>query len=172
MRNAIGRLIGAYERRENGRRRWGLNAGMTLLELMLAVALLALLAVIAVPMYRGQADRANTARAVSDIGQIALEIDRYRLARDAPPDSLDQLSVKPPLDPWGRPYEYLNFTGLDNNGKGKMRKDRNLVPINTEYDLYSRGPDGDTKPPLTAKPSQDDIVRANDGGYIGKADDY
>lgn len=145
---------------------------MTLLELMLAVALLGLLAVIAVPMYRGQADRANTARAVSDIGQIALEIDRYRLAHDSSPDSLDQLSTKAPLDPWGRPYEYLSFQGLDNAGKAKMRKDRNLVPINTEYDLYSRGPDGDTKPPLTAKPSQDDIVRANDGGYIGKADGY
>lgn len=147
-------------------------AGFTLLELMAALAVLGVLAAIAVPLYRGQVDRANTARAVSDIGLIALEIDRYRLARDNPPDSLDQLSFKAPLDPWGRPYEFLNFAGLDNSGKGKMRKDRNLVPINTEYDLYSRGPDGDTKPPLTAQPSHDDIVRANDGGYIGKADDY
>jgi len=147
-------------------------AGYTLLELMFAIAVLGLLTAVAVPLYRNQADRANTAHAVSDIGQIAMEIQRYVLAHDAPPDSLNQLSISVPLDPWGRPYEYLSFQTLDNNGKGKMRKDRNLVPINTEYDLYSRGPDGDTKPPLTAQPSRDDIVLANDGGYIGKADDY
>lgn len=147
-------------------------AGYTLLELMFAIAVLGLLTAVAVPLYRNQADRANTAHAVADIGQISMEIQRYVLAHDAPPDSLGQLSIQVPLDPWGRPYEYLSFQTLDNNGKGKMRKDRNLVPINTEYDLYSRGPDGDTKPPLTAKPSRDDIVLANDGGYIGKADDY
>jgi general secretion pathway protein G len=154
------------------RRRCASACGFTLLELMAAMAIVGVLAAVGVPIYRAQVDRASTARAVADIGQIALEIDRFRLARDAPPDSLDQLSVKAPLDPWGRPYEFLSFESLDNAGKGKMRKDRNLVPINTEYDLYSRGPDGDTKPPLTAQPSRDDIVRANDGGYIGKADDY
>jgi general secretion pathway protein G len=49
------------------------------------------------------------------------------------------------------------------------RKDRFLVPINSRYDLYSRGPDGDSRPPLTALPSRDDIVMANDGGFIGLA---
>ena len=53
-----------------------------------------------------------------------------------------------------------------------MRKDKNLVPINSEYDLYSLGPDGDSMPPLTAKPSRDDIVMANDGKYIGPVEDY
>jgi general secretion pathway protein G len=147
-------------------------AGYTLLELMFAIAVLGLLTAVAVPLYRNQADRANTAHAVSDIGQISMEIQRYVLAHDAPPDSLGQLSIQVPLDPWGRPYAFLSFQNLTNAGKGKMRKDRNLVPINTEYDLYSLGPDGDTKPPLTAPQSKDDIVLANDGGYIGKADDY
>jgi general secretion pathway protein G len=146
--------------------------GVTLLELMVAVALLAILAVIAVPLYRTQADRAYTAHAVGDIGQISLEVERFRLANDRPPDSLANLSIRLPLDPWGRPYEYLSFQNLGNGGAGKVRKDHNLHPINSEYDLYSRGPDGDTKPPLTAAPSRDDIVRANDGGFIGKAADY
>jgi general secretion pathway protein G len=46
------------------------------------------------------------------------------------------------------------------------------VPINTDFDLYSVGPDGNTQPPLTAPVSRDDIVRANDGRFIGKAEDY
>jgi general secretion pathway protein G len=53
-----------------------------------------------------------------------------------------------------------------------MRKDKNLVPINSEYDLYSVGPDGRSVGPLTAKHSRDDIVMANDGRFIGVASDY
>jgi general secretion pathway protein G len=43
---------------------------------------------------------------------------------------------------------------------------------NSDFDLHSMGPDGQNKPPFTAKPSQDDIVRAGDGGYFGKASEY
>jgi general secretion pathway protein G len=46
------------------------------------------------------------------------------------------------------------------------------VPVNSTFDLYSLGPDGKSSPPFTAAPSQDDIVRANDGGFIGLASDY
>ncbi len=53
-----------------------------------------------------------------------------------------------------------------------MRKDKFLVPINTDFDLYSMGEDGKSVPPLTAKASRDDIIRANDGGYIGPASGY
>ena len=53
-----------------------------------------------------------------------------------------------------------------------MRKDKKLVPLNSDYDLYSMGPDGESKPPLTAKASKDDIVRANDGEFVGLAERY
>jgi general secretion pathway protein G len=55
---------------------------------------------------------------------------------------------------------------------GQVRKDRNLVPINSRYDLYSMGADGRSVPPLTAQESRDDIIRANDGGYVGLAAGY
>jgi general secretion pathway protein G len=55
---------------------------------------------------------------------------------------------------------------------GQARKDRALVPINTRFDLYSLGKDGRSAAPLTAADSQDDIVRANDGAFIGLARDY
>ncbi len=53
-----------------------------------------------------------------------------------------------------------------------MRKDRFLVPLNSDFDLYSKGPDRKSVPPLTAEASRDDIIRANDGGYIGLASEY
>jgi general secretion pathway protein G len=34
------------------------------------------------------------------------------------------------------------------------------------------GPDGRTAPPLTARYSRDDIVRANNGAFVGVAADY
>ena len=46
------------------------------------------------------------------------------------------------------------------------------APYRRQYDLYSVGPDGESVPPLTAKHSRDDIVMANDGGFIGVASDY
>ena len=43
------------------------------------------------------------------------------------------------------------------------RKDKLYKPLNSTFDLYSVGKDGDTKPNLDAKVSQDDVVRALDG---------
>jgi general secretion pathway protein G len=57
-------------------------------------------------------------------------------------------------------------------GVGKARKNQFLVPLNSDYDLYSTGQDGDSQSPLKAKVSRDDIIRANDGAYIGLAAAY
>ena len=57
-------------------------------------------------------------------------------------------------------------------GNGKARKDKKLAPLNSDYDLYSLGKDGDSKPPLVTPVSRDDIVRARDGQFIGMAKDF
>ena len=75
-------------------------------------------------------------------------------------------------DPWGNPFQYLRINGGNLKGKGSLRKDKSLVPVNSDFDLYSMGKDGVSVPPFTAKQSHDDIVRANNGGYIGLAADY
>jgi len=54
----------------------------------------------------------------------------------------------------------------------KARKDRFLVPINSDYDLYSMGSDGESKPALQNPVSRDDVIRASDGAYIGLAERY
>ena len=46
------------------------------------------------------------------------------------------------------------------------------MPINSSFDLYSMGKDGETRPPLDNPRSKDDIVRAKDGGFIGLAERF
>ena len=53
-----------------------------------------------------------------------------------------------------------------------MRKDKNLVPVNDDYDLYSMGKNGTTSMPFNSARGRDDIVRANNGRFIGLAEDY
>jgi general secretion pathway protein G len=147
--------------------------GYTLLELALAGAVLAILAAVAVPSYRGHLEKLKVGRAAADLRQIALAIERFRTAfGPGLPDSLKQLPGVPTDDPWGTPYQYLNFASGDPGVTGKIRKDHNLHPLNSEFDLYSMGADGDSKAPLTAKPSRDDVIWARDGGFVGLASDF
>lgn len=145
--------------------------GFTLMELIIVLIVLGVLVVLATGSYSGYTARSRNAVAIRDIGRIQLAVDRYTLNNGGttPPD-LAAIDLGDLLDPWGNAYVYLSFAGL--HGHGAMRKDRNLVPINTEYDLYSKGPDGESRAPLTARASRDDILRANDGAYIGLAADY
>jgi general secretion pathway protein G len=141
------------------------------MELCMALIVVGVVVALAASSYARHAARSRNAIAMRDIGRIQLAVDRYALNNGGmtPPD-LAAIELGDLLDPWGNAYAYLSFAGL--KGHGAMRKDRNLVPINTEYDLYSKGPDGATAAPLTARASRDDILRANDGGFIGLAADY
>lgn len=144
--------------------------GFTIIELLIAVAIILTIAAIAVPNLLAAMNQARIAKAVGDIRAISTDIQAYDLSQNRYPDTLADINRDDLLDPWGNPYQYLNFA--DTKGKGKLRKDRFLVPINTYFDLYSMGPDGQSVSPLTAKVSQDDIIYANDGGYIGPASQY
>lgn len=52
-------------------------------------------------------------------------------------------------------------------GVGGARKDRFLVPLNSDFDVYSMGKDRDTVAPLSPPKSHDDVLRASDGGFYG-----
>ncbi len=151
-----------------GRFRLRARAGVTLIELMIGVAVIGILAAIAGPQYLRHRERAKVSLAIIEIRQLDEAISAYEVWNRAPPPRLDLVTNgPPPLDPWDNPYEYLDYA----TGAEKPRKDKKLKPINSSFDLY-RGPDGESKTPLTAKASRDDIVRANDGAYIGVAADY
>lgn len=144
--------------------------GVTLIELLVVIAILSTLAAIAVPTLQAFTEKTRVSRAIADMQHIASAISAYQADQDALPASLDEVGFGARLDPWGNPYQYLNIETT--TGKGKLRKDKFLVPLNSDYDLYSKGQDGQSQPPLTAKASRDDIIRANDGGFIGLAAQY
>jgi len=154
-----------------GRRRAG-SPGFTLVELALVVAILGVLAAIAIPQYQRYRQRLASKQAVADLQLVGLAIERYQAEFGHLPISLVGAIDPVPLDPWGRPYEYLNLQAGLPGTEGKRRKDKNLNPINSDYDLYSKGPDGDSSPQLVAAMSRDDIVRAADGDYVGIAQDF
>ena len=150
-----------------------------MVEMIVVVAIILTISAIAVPNMIAAIRQAKIAKAVGDIHSIGTDIEGYRVVNNRFPDALTDLCVGLPCqtsgypylnDPWYNPYQYLNFANV--KGKGPMRKDRFLVPLNTFYDLYSMGEDGQTVAPLTAKVSQDDIIWANDGDFVGLASDF
>ena len=46
------------------------------------------------------------------------------------------------------------------------------MPINSTFDLYSVGRDGDSRAPLQNPKSFDDVLRANDGAFLGLGKDF
>ena len=144
--------------------------GFTLLELLIAVAILGLITAMALPSYREYVDRTNNGLAIADIGRIEQAFELYLVDTNSLPPNLVAVGLGGLLDPWGNPYFYLRFDA--DTKKADKRKDKNLNPVNSDYDLYSMGADGETTRNFGAQKALDDIVRANDGRFVGLADDY
>jgi general secretion pathway protein G len=141
---------------------------------MAVVAVVGLLAAVALPGFAVILERQKVAQAARDLSEIAMLIERYRTQRFKVPESLNDLgpNLDLPKDPWGRDYQYLNFKSPVPGVNGKIRKDHNLHPLNTQFDLYSLGKDGLSKAPLTASASHDDVIWARDGDFVGLAEDF
>ncbi len=153
-----------------GRRGIGDNRAFTVLELLLVMAIMLTLAAMGIPVFADAIEVAYVGRAIGDIRTLQTEITRYEVQFQMLPDTLQEVGVTDLLDPWGNPYQFLNFDNVQ--GQGQKKKDKFLVPLNSTYDLYSMGRDGVTSAALTANASKDDIVRANDGAYVGLGSDY
>ncbi len=155
-----------------------LAIGFTMIEVLIAMAIIGTILAIALPMLQTALDKARGARAIGEMGILQTDIVSFEAGGKGLPETLADVGRGTLLDPWGILYRYLNFHieeggGAKGGGPPKgARKDRFLVPINSTYDLYSVGKDGKSVAALTAKASRDDIVRANDGGFIGLAVKY
>ena len=148
--------------------------GFSLLEMLIVVGIILTIAAIAIPNYLSAMERARFVRGIADMKTISREIEGYVLQNNYVPPDLAAVGMDGRVDPWGNPFEYLPLSGPNepNNSTGKSRKDHSLVPINSDYDLYSMGPDGNSTSPLTAQISRDDIVRGSNGLFFGVAADY
>jgi len=144
--------------------------GLTLAEMAIAIAIAALIAFVAVPQYKDYQERVRVAQAIYEIGDMNFRLQQRLDETRVTPADLSEIGQQSKKDPWGRPYVYQSLAGK--GVAGKARKNKNLVPINTYFDLYSVGKDGATVAPLTAPVSRDDVILANDGRFIGLARDY
>ncbi|MCB1753983.1 MAG: type II secretion system major pseudopilin GspG [Gammaproteobacteria bacterium] len=109
--------------------RRGFQAGFTLIEIMVVVAILAILAATVVPVIMDRPEEARVVKAKQDIGVLEQSLEMYRLDNFVYPStdqSLEALVEKPtgepeaanwkaggyvkklPKDPWGRDYIYLS----------------------------------------------------------------
>jgi general secretion pathway protein G len=178
--NSVDSAIGIGAFREEPEGLWTLKRSFnrsrrpafTLIEIMIVVAIIGTLASIAIPAVTRHLYRSQVDRAVNDIRSLQVDIDLFAVENARVPEDLAEMGGSPPIDPWGRPYVYMSFEAVGPSWKGKARKDHSLVPLNSTYDLYSVGKDGKSSSPLTAKASDDDILRANDGGFVGRASDF
>jgi general secretion pathway protein G len=159
---------------EDMRAAW--SSAFSLIEILIVVALLGTIVAIALPAYMDSLDKARVARAIGDIAAISEEIALFWFDSGRWPNSLAEIGRGAMTDPYGELYRYTNIgdskTGGKGGGGGGGRKDRFLVPVNSDFDLYSMGKDTATVLPFTAQQSLDDVVRANNGMFIGLAEDF
>ena len=146
------------------------NKAFTLIEFAAGLMVVSLIYMTVAPAIIKMQNEAKTNIAETELKEMETGIDDFLKTNGRYPDSLEEVFGEVPLDEWGNPYQYLNMAKA--KGNGKKRKDKNLVPINSDYDLYSMGPDGKTTSPLTASISRDDIVRGRNGAFFGVAADY
>lgn len=105
------------------------SRGFTLIEVMVVIVILGVLAALVVPKVMGRPDEARVAAARQDIASLMQALKLYRLDNRRYPSTeqgLQSLVSKPgsppvpenwkaggyverlPLDPWGKPYQFLN----------------------------------------------------------------
>lgn len=120
------------QRIQEGTRRFRQPRGMTLVEIMIVVTIMASVAGVVGFFVFGALERANMKTARMEVQQLESMVDNFYMTSTPSrlPDNLEELTEGPaplteeiPTDPWGNDYVY--------NKQG-----------NREYEVYSPGPDG------------------------------
>jgi general secretion pathway protein G len=126
--NTIANIFNPLKSRENEKVA-NSEAGFTLIEMMVVIAIIGVLAALVVPRIMGRPDEARITAAKQDIGTInqalklyRLDIGRYPTTEQGLSALVSRTSVEPvpqnwkvggyldalPNDPWGNPYQYAN----------------------------------------------------------------
>ncbi|MGI9626189.1 MAG: type II secretion system protein [Longimicrobiales bacterium] len=147
--------------------------GFTLIELAVVVSFLGVITTIAIPRWHAGVEESRVARAIGDVRAIEMAIVTYKRSQREWPDDLADVGYGGAQDPWGNAYVYHVTDGSKKNDeKIKSKKDKFFKPLNSDFDLYSPGPDGLTEENIDHKTSLDDVVRAINGRYVGTGAGY
>lgn len=89
--------------------------GFTLIEVLVVVVILGILAAVIVPNLMEKPGQARATKAKADIRAIESALNMYRLDNHNYPSTdeglealVDEYLPRTPMDPWNRPYQYLN----------------------------------------------------------------
>src|SRR5262245_10241309 len=82
--------------------------GMSVVELTIAIGVVALVASVAVPTVDAYLDRGKAAHAIGDIGTISVQLYRWQSNSRKFPQTLAEAGLSGFVDPWGNPYKYVN----------------------------------------------------------------
>lgn len=137
------------------------NCGFTLVELMIALVIIMMLATIAITNFARFREDARVTRCMNEIRTLEREITAWSIDKASLPANLGDIGRTNMRDPWGGNYVYSVPT-------------RTYVgdPINTDFDLYSKGPNGLYVDSLDEPESEDDVIRGRTGNYVGLAIKY
>lgn len=142
--------------------------GFTLVETVMVLGILMTLTALAAPHFLQTLNNARYARAAGDIYALQTDVLLYSSSNGKLPKTLADIGRAAMRDPWGLPYVYNNFSGRP----GQRRKDHFGHQLNSDFDLFSSGPDKQWRPQINNKVSKDDVVRAGDGSFVGKASQF
>jgi general secretion pathway protein G len=137
---------------------------------MIVVVILGILVSLAIPSGKRALDSARIGRAATELRGLETEIVDHHAQTGSLPNKLNDMGNGKQRDPWDRNYTYLSFKGK--NPPGKARKDLFGLPLNSDFDLYSKGVDGKSSAPVNSAKGKDDILRASNGAYVGLASQF
>lgn len=92
--------------------------GYSLVESIIVMAIIATLSTIGFVRYRRVVDRAEEVVSIAELRDILEALFLYEETHRCFPATLDDLGLGVLLDPWGNPYQYLNFASLPASGAG------------------------------------------------------
>ena len=143
--------------------------GYTLIELVTITAIIGALSSLAIPTYSYYIEKTKTTVAIAELRMVERDIIVFFNNNSRYPTNLAETGQGGLSDPWGNPYQYLDVTTAA--GLGQCRSNKFNNPINSDFDLFSMGPDGAFVRAVTAAASRDDILRADNGRFLGPATD-
>lgn len=141
------------------------DQGFTLVELLVVVAILAVLATLVIPSYNYLVEKAKISACTGDIRTLEKSIAAYAVEKGDLPGSLNvltDLTSKNLIDPWGNAFQYKNLV----TNPAAAIEDQMTGALNGDFDLYSMGPNGASAKVFDAS-GADDIVRSGDGAFVG-----